>query len=128
MPEEPELSFEDAVGRLEAIVEALEAGEPSLAAALAKYEDGVHLLARCYGMLERAERSVAVLTGVDARGNATTEPFDATATLEAEKARRSGGAAEPKAEPAPALKTTRSRRPRPLAEPEPDPDRLDPPF
>jgi exodeoxyribonuclease VII small subunit len=126
MPEEPELSFENAVGQLEAIVEALEAGEPSLAAALAKYETGAQLLARCYNMLERAERSVAVLTGIDADGNPTIEPFDATATLEADQDRRAGGAAEAKAEPAPILKTTRSRRPRPVAETETD--RLDPPF
>lgn len=140
MPEETELSFEAAVSQLEAIVEALEQGEPSLEAALARYETGVQLLGRCYGMLERAERSVAVLTGVDAEGVPATDPFDARATLEADRAKGSKGAdaqagagassdaatrLEPAA-PAPAPRASRARRPKPVEEP--DPDRFDPPF
>jgi exodeoxyribonuclease VII small subunit len=126
MPEEQELSFEAAVGQLEAIVAALEQGEPSLASALAKYETGVQLLTRCYGMLEQAERSVAVLTGVDAEGKPTTVVFDATATIESEKARRSSGAVDAQSGAPPILKQARARRPTPTAEPEPD--RFDPPF
>lgn len=136
MPEETELSFEAAVSQLEAIVEALEQGEPSLAAALAKYENGVQLLTRCYGLLEKAERSVAVLTGVDAEGTPTTQPFDDAATFAADSP-RAGKAARPAAvpsvepppapaAPASAPRPSRSRRARPVEETEPD--RFDPPF
>ena len=131
MPEEPELSFEIALGQIEEIVASLERGEPELAAALAKYETGVQLLSRCYSLLERAERSVALLTGVDPQGNPITSPFDATATVEIEKvslntARATDGAGEPQAESAPGSKPARPRRAKQPSEPEPD--RFDPPF
>ncbi len=83
-PAETDPTFEAAVSQVEAIVESLERGEPDLAAALARYEAGVRLLNQCYGLLERAERAVALLTGVDAEGNPITVPFDATATDQAE--------------------------------------------
>ena len=81
-PLEPELAatFEDALHQLEGIVDELERGAPGLSEALAKYELGVRLLARCHGELDRAERSVALLTGVDEAGNPLTAPFDASAT------------------------------------------------
>jgi exodeoxyribonuclease VII small subunit len=85
-PNEPH--FETALSQLEEIVAALEHGEPDLAAALAKYETGVRLLSQCYALLERAERSVALLSGIDSEGNAATTPFDATATLETERQKR----------------------------------------
>jgi exodeoxyribonuclease VII small subunit len=80
MAKEPEPSFEDALTRIERIVESLERGEPSLSLALARYEDGVQLLKRCYDLLDQAERSVALLTGVDEHGQPATAPFDASAT------------------------------------------------
>jgi exodeoxyribonuclease VII small subunit len=80
MTEEPELNFEDALSRIERIVADLERGEPSLSTALAKYEDGVKLLRSCYDLLDQAERSVALLTGVDEQGEPITAPFDASAT------------------------------------------------
>jgi exodeoxyribonuclease VII small subunit len=80
MPEEPEPTFETALTRIERIVADLERGEPSLSTALAKYEDGVKLLRFCYDLLDQAERSVALLTGVDDQGDPTTAPFDAAAT------------------------------------------------
>jgi exodeoxyribonuclease VII small subunit len=80
---DPEPSFEDALGRLERIVDELERGAPGLSEALAKYEQGVRLLARCQAELDRAERSVALLTGVDAEGRPLTAPFDAAATAAA---------------------------------------------
>jgi exodeoxyribonuclease VII small subunit len=83
MPDEsePDLSFEQALGQLERIVASLERGEPELTSALAKYEAGVLLLKRCYGLLDQAEQSVALLTGVDSAGNPLSTPFDATATV-----------------------------------------------
>ena len=80
MTEEPEPTFEDALTRVERIVADLERGEPALSVALAKYEDGVKLLRFCHDLLDRAERSVALLTGVDDHGDPTTAPFDASAT------------------------------------------------
>lgn len=104
-------------------------GEPELSAALAKYETGVRLLNQCYGLLERAERSVALLTGVDAQGNPTTSPFDATATIEIETTRMTQAGASPQATaPIPDSKPVRSRRVKPPVETEPEPDRFDPPF
>ena len=80
MTDEPEPNFEDALNRIERIVADLERGEPALSAALAKYEDGVKLLRICYDLLDRAERSVALLTGVNEQGHPVTTPFDARAT------------------------------------------------
>ena len=82
-------SFEEALQRLEEIVHRLEEGEIGLDEALARYEEGAGLLRRCYDLLERAERRIELLSGVDAEGNPVSEPFADEATLAAdEKARR----------------------------------------
>jgi exodeoxyribonuclease VII small subunit len=102
MPDEPELGFEEALTQLERIVEHLERGEPALAAALTQYEDGVRLLRHCYLLLDQAEQSVALLTGVDDQGNPQTIPFDATATIARElgPAARTGQSDSAKRDPA----------------------------
>src|SRR4051795_12523201 len=82
----PDLAFEDALDQLERIVAALEQGTPELAAALASYEQAIRLLAHCHGLIDGAERTVALLTGVDDQGRPLTAPFDATATAERESA------------------------------------------
>jgi exodeoxyribonuclease VII small subunit len=81
-PEVESLGFEAALERLERTVRDLESGKLGLDQALGQYQLGVRLLAQCYRVLERAERSVAVITGLDATGNPRTAPFDATATVE----------------------------------------------
>lgn len=130
MPDaEPEIRFEAALAQLEGIVDALQSGEPELSSALAKYEQGVALLGRCYGLLERAERSVAVLAGVDDEGEAVEIPFDAAATLaeavaattKPKPARRRRAA---KSEPGPEPETPAQ----PEIQAEPESDRFDPPF
>ena len=78
---EPDMEFEAALEQLEQIVDELEQGEGDLTKALAKYEQGVRLLAHCHGVLNGAERSVALLMGVEASGRPVTAPFDATATV-----------------------------------------------
>jgi exodeoxyribonuclease VII small subunit len=78
--DDPELAFETALEQIEQIVADLERGEPELATALAKYEQAVGLLAHCQRLLDRAEQTVALLTGVDDQGQPLTAPFDATAT------------------------------------------------
>ena len=54
-------SFEQALQRLEAIVDRLEEGDLELEAALATFEEGVKLTRRCAGQLEDAERRIEVL-------------------------------------------------------------------
>ena len=56
-----ELSFEDALERLEALVDRLEQGDLELEESLAAFEQGVALTRRCAGQLEDAERRVEVL-------------------------------------------------------------------
>src|SRR5256885_1131343 len=82
----PDLAFEDALDQLERIVADLEQGTPELAAALASYEQAIRLLAHCHGLIDGAERTIALLTGVDEQGRPLTAPFDATATAERESA------------------------------------------
>lgn len=86
MTTEPEPRFEDALEQLESIVNQLERGTPELSEALARYEQGVRLLARCQQLLDAAERTVALIAGVDDTGNALTAPFDVTATADREPA------------------------------------------
>ncbi len=78
---EPDMEFEAALEQLEQIVDELEQGEGDLTKALARYEQGVRLLTHCHGVLDGAERSVALLMEVDASGRPVTAPFDATATV-----------------------------------------------
>lgn len=68
-------TFEQSLEQLEHIVHQLEEGEIGLAEALDHYEKGIGLLKQCYGLLERAERRIELLSGVDAAGNPITEPF-----------------------------------------------------
>jgi exodeoxyribonuclease VII small subunit len=78
----PDLTFETALDQLGRIVSDLEQGEPEVAAALAKYEQAVRLLAHCHGLIDGAERTVALLTGVDEQGQPLTTPFDASSSIE----------------------------------------------
>ena len=70
-----ELNFERSLAELEAIVHELEEGQLGLADALARYEQGVKHLQRCYKLLEAAERKIELLTSVAADGTPTTKPF-----------------------------------------------------
>ncbi len=75
-------SFEAALAQIEAIVHDLEDGKVGLADALGRYEQGVKLLRQCYGLLEKAERRIELLIGVDSAGNPIAEPFDDAASTE----------------------------------------------
>jgi exodeoxyribonuclease VII small subunit len=74
-------SFEHSLQRLEEIVHLLEEGDLGLDEAMMHYEEGVKLLRQSYDLLERAERKIELLSGVDAEGNPITQPFDDTATF-----------------------------------------------
>ena len=58
-----EQKFEDAMARLEVIVEELESGEVQLDEMLKKYEEGTKLIKFCLEKLEKAEKQIKVLTG-----------------------------------------------------------------
>jgi exodeoxyribonuclease VII small subunit len=75
-------SFEAALKRLEEIVHLLEEGDVGLGESLERYEEGVKLLRQSYELLQRAERRIELLSGVDAEGNPITQPFDDVATID----------------------------------------------
>lgn len=70
------ISFEQALQRLEQIVQQLEDGQLGLEDSLTCYEEGVGHLKRCYEALGRAERKVELLSRIDDDGNCETEPFE----------------------------------------------------
>lgn len=74
LPDPP--NFEQSLLQLQYVVDQLEASTVGLAQALEYYEHGVKLLKQCHALLERAERRIDVLSGMDAQGNPVTEPFD----------------------------------------------------
>ena len=59
---ETNLTFEEAMTRLEAVVRALEDGKTPLEESMKLYEEGVSLVRLCSDRLEKAERRVKVLT------------------------------------------------------------------
>jgi exodeoxyribonuclease VII small subunit len=84
-------SFEVSLAELESIVTELESGSLPLADALARYEVGVKHLSMCQRLLERAERRIELLSGVDANGNPITRPFDDAETASLEEKAQSRG-------------------------------------
>src|SRR5262245_51332469 len=89
-PDEVAACFEDSLAELESIVAELESGKLGLAEALARYEHGVRHLKACQQLLQRAERRIELLSGVDADGNPITQPLDDSEleSLEAKAAAR----------------------------------------
>jgi exodeoxyribonuclease VII small subunit len=73
MPEP--MRFENALAELEKIVQDLESGDTGLEQALARYEQGVALLRRCYEQLRNVEQRIVELTGKDEAGNPALKPF-----------------------------------------------------
>lgn len=71
---EPEIPFEQALERLEAIVEQMEEGKLPLDELLARYEEGVKLVAECNARLDAAEKRVRVIAR-DRLGNEVLEEF-----------------------------------------------------
>jgi exodeoxyribonuclease VII small subunit len=53
--------FEEHLARLEKIVEELEGGDLTLDDSLARYEEGVKALKKCYEILRDAEKRVEIL-------------------------------------------------------------------
>ncbi len=69
------ISFEDALAKLETIVEAMESGDVPLADLLAKFEEGTRLLKLCEGRLKEAELKIEQLKK-QKDGTVSFEKFD----------------------------------------------------
>jgi len=69
-----EKKFEDALGRLEEIVQELESGDLPLEQSLKMFEEGVKLSRICHKRLEDAERRVEILLK-DKAGTIVAQPF-----------------------------------------------------
>lgn len=67
-------TFEEAMTRLEEIVEKMERGEAPLAESLTLFEEGTKLLKQCTTLLDKAEQKVTLLT-TDAQGKPQEVPF-----------------------------------------------------
>ncbi len=61
--ENKELTFEEALARLEEIVRALDSGNAPLDQSLSLFEEGVKLVKLCNNKLDSAEQKVKILTG-----------------------------------------------------------------
>ena len=70
-----DIKFEDALQRLEQIVDQLEGGDLALDDSLKVFEEGVALARRCAKYLEEAEKRIELLTKDDS-GLLKTEPFE----------------------------------------------------
>jgi exodeoxyribonuclease VII small subunit len=75
-PELSPLSFERAIQRLGAIVESLEEGDQPLEESIALFEEGMALAKSSQDILDRAERRIEELLGVDAQGKPVVREID----------------------------------------------------
>ena len=78
----PAAGFEDSLLALQQIVSDLEGGTITLDESLRRFEEGIGLLRQCYQFLQNAEQRIEQLVSLDAQGNCTFVPFDATATVD----------------------------------------------
>ena len=92
------VNFEQTLARLEEIVHLLEDGKIGLDDALGRYEEGVGLLRKAYEMLHRAERKIALLTGLDSEGNPVLSPMEDAASFSLEVNATIQGPASPRRE------------------------------
>ncbi|HEX8077425.1 MAG TPA: exodeoxyribonuclease VII small subunit [Chthoniobacterales bacterium] len=74
---EPELNFEAAMNRLEAIVDEMESGKMQLEELIVRYEEGMKLVKTCQERLASAEQRIEIITRNHA-GKAVVQPFEAT--------------------------------------------------
>lgn len=68
-------TFEESIAELEQIVHLLESGDAPLDEAVALFEKGMKLSAKCHDQLDKAEQKVALLTE-DETGAVHEEPFE----------------------------------------------------
>jgi exodeoxyribonuclease VII small subunit len=75
MADETEIKFEEALTKLEAVVNRLESGDLPLEESLRLFEEGVHLTKICTNRLEEAERRITILLKNE-RGEIIERPFE----------------------------------------------------
>jgi exodeoxyribonuclease VII small subunit len=68
-------TFEEAVERLESLVEAMESGQLALEEMLDRYEEGTRLVQFCSEKLAAAEKRIEIVTR-NAAGKPEVAPFD----------------------------------------------------
>ena len=71
----PELNFEAAMARLEAIVEQMESGKMMLEELIVRYEEGMKLVKVCQERLTSAEQRIEIITRNHA-GKAVVQEFE----------------------------------------------------
>ena len=64
-PDPGRMSYEEAIGELQSIIDSIEQGQVGLQQSLAEYSRGAALLKRCRTILEDAEQQVERLTSED---------------------------------------------------------------
>lgn len=79
------LRFEDAMKRLDAIVEAMEKGEIGLEESITRYEEAMRLAAQCRAILHDAEQRIRRIQ-LDAQGRPQAVPLDQPPAPEAPSA------------------------------------------
>ena len=77
MQNSSEESFEKSLKQLETIVAELERGDLPLEESLAKYEEGINRLKKCYHTLEEVEKKI-VLISQKGDGSFQSNPFQPT--------------------------------------------------
>src|SRR5881398_2765776 len=73
----PELNFEKAMDRLEAIVEQMETGKLPLEDLIVRYEEGMNLVKICQERLANAEEKIEIIARNNA-GKAVVKEFEPT--------------------------------------------------
>ena len=76
-PSVADLSFEDALKRLEAIVHRLESGDASLEESIDLYAEGDRLRGQCEARLQAAQARIEKITLTPDGRPGGTQPFDA---------------------------------------------------
>ena len=79
----PEANFEQAMKRLEAIVEQMESGELSLEDLIVRYEEGMKLVKVCQERLASAEQRIEIITRNSA-GKPVVRKFEPVAAAQPE--------------------------------------------
>jgi len=79
----PEANFEQAMKRLEAIVEQMESGELSLEDLIVRYEEGMKLVKVCQERLVSAEQRIEIITRNSA-GKPVVRKFEPVAAAQPE--------------------------------------------
>ena len=61
-------TFEQALSKLEKIVEQIESGQIGLEESIARYEEGIRLIKQCRSILDAAEKKIQLLSKAEGAG------------------------------------------------------------